>query len=294
MPTQQRRPLLDRIMRPGPSHNHPQLPPSGRAGRNLPAAITTAVVLVGALAATLVFAEHAFVALVVALCLAATWELGGAFARLGVRVPMAPVYVGTIGILVSAWSLGIEATMVSLYLTVFVLIAWRLMDGRGEAAITDVVTSVFTVVYVPFLASFVVLMLAAFHSPLIVAAYVAVTVSNDLGGWAAGVLFGKHPMVPKISPKKSWEGFAGSVLMCALVGVGAMHMLGGAWWWGIILGVAAAIVGTIGDLTESLIKREVGLKDMSNLLPGHGGVLDRLDSLLMTAPVFYVVFRIAL
>lgn len=293
MATENARSLLDRILAPGPTQDHVPLPASGRAGRNLPAAVTTAVVLIAVVVATLVLARPLFVALVVVLCLAAVWELGGAFARVGVRVPMPPLYVGTVGILVSAWALGIEATAVAVYLTVFVLIAWVLLDGRSSSATTDVVTSVFCVVYVPFLASFVVLIAQTPHGALAVAAYVAVTAANDIGGWGAGVLLGRHPMTPRISPHKSWEGFAGSVVLCAGAAAAALVVMGGQWWWGLVLGPAAAMVGTVGDLTESLIKREVGLKDMSNLLPGHGGVLDRMDSLLMTAPVFFVVLRAA-
>jgi len=286
------RSLLDRVMRPGPSRDHTPLVATGRAGRNLPAAVLTAVVLIGALGLALWLWQPGFVALVVLLALGATWELGGAFARTGVTLAMPPIYVGTVGILVSAWTLGPEAMLVAMYLTVFVVIAWCLLDGSVQGRIRDVITSVFTVVYVPFLASFVVLMLAVSHSPWWVVVFIAVTISNDIGGWAAGVLVGRHPMSPRISPKKSWEGFAGSVLMCAVVGVVSMMALGAAWWWGLVLGAATAVVGTVGDLTESMIKREVGLKDMSNLLPGHGGILDRLDSLLMTAPVFYVVLSL--
>lgn len=294
MATEPTRSRVERILRPGPTQDHPPLPASGRAGRNLPAAIATAVVLIGALTAGLVYWTPGFVAMVVALCLMATWELGGAFARTGVSVTMPPVYVGTVGILVSSWAMGPEATLVALFLTVFVIIVWRLMEGRGSSMVPDVVTSVFCVVYVPFLAAFVLLMRAESGSAAVVGLYVAITVSNDIGGWAAGVLLGRHPMSPRISPHKSWEGFAGSVLMCCGVGVAGAVLLGGQWWWGLVAGVLAAVVGTVGDLTESAIKREVGLKDMSNLLPGHGGVLDRMDSLLMSAPVLYLVLRAAL
>ena len=124
--------------------------------------------------------------------------------------------------------------------------------------------------------------------------YVLVTCFNDIGGWLAGIMFGKHPMAPRLSPKKSWEGFIGSLFFCILTGTGGFMLLGATWWWGVIAGICGCVCATIGDLTESLIKREVGLKDMSALIPGHGGVLDRVDSLVMTAPVFYVIFIFAL
>ncbi len=294
MATETGRSLREHIVRPGPTQDHTPLPSSGRAGRNLPAAVTTAVVLVGALGTTLVVANPLFVALVGVLCLGAVWELGGAFARVGVHVAMPPVYVGTVGILASAWTLGVAGALIAVYLTVFVIIAWRLLEESDDSAVRDIITSVFAVVYVPFLASFVILLLEEHRSALVVGTYVVVTIANDIGGWGVGVLFGRHPMIPRISPHKSWEGFAGSVLVCALVGAGMLEILHIGWAWGLLLGALGALVATIGDLTESMIKREVGLKDMSGLMPGHGGVLDRMDSLLMTAPVFYIVFRITL
>ena len=155
-------------------------------------------------------------------------------------------------------------------------------------------SSIFTAVYVPFLAAFVVLILRTHSSAAVIGTYVTITALNDLGGWAAGVLFGKHPMAPRLSPKKSWEGFAGSILSCVAGGIACFVALGASWWWGIIAGISACLVGTLGDLTESLIKREVGLKDMSRVVPGHGGLLDRVESLLMTAPIFHVIFVWAL
>jgi phosphatidate cytidylyltransferase len=126
--------------------------------------------------------------------------------------------------------------------------------------------------------------------------FLIMVVSSDTGGYAAGVLFGKHPMAPSISPKKSWEGFAGSVTFCVVAGVGlVVWMLDGDWWVGVALGLIAAVMATLGDLCESVIKRDLGIKDMSQVIPGHGGLMDRLDSLLATvAPIWlllhYAVF----
>jgi len=114
--------------------------------------------------------------------------------------------------------------------------------------------------------------------------WLIVVVCSDTGGYAAGVLFGKHPMAPSISPKKSWEGFAGSMLAGAIGGtLSVMLLLHAHWWVGLPYGLALVVCATGGDLVESLIKRDLGIKDMGNLLPGHGGLMDRLDSLLPTA-----------
>ncbi|WP_165217962.1 phosphatidate cytidylyltransferase [Schaalia sp. ZJ1691] len=285
--------VVGRILHPGPTREGEPLAETGRAGRNLPAAITTGVILVTALTLSLAFAHDLFSVVIAVLCMGAIWELGGAFARLGITIAAAPLYVGAVGILTCAWLLGAEALLFALYITVFAVITWRILEQRSASRIYDVVASIFVAVYVPFAASFFLLLLRDTGNPWAVGAVVAMVVASDTGGWAVGVLIGRHPMIPRISPKKSWEGFAGSVVAAIGVGVTFFALSQAHWAWGIAAGVAAAFIGTIGDLTESLIKREAGLKDMSRLLPGHGGVLDRVDSLLMSAPVLYVIISAA-
>jgi phosphatidate cytidylyltransferase len=151
---------------------------------------------------------------------------------------------------------------------------------------------------VPFLGAFVALLLAEKGDDGVrgVITFIVVTIASDIGGYAAGVLLGRHPMAPVISPKKSWEGFAGSVLACVLAGwLLVVHLLDGQWWVGVVLGVIAVVMATLGDLCESVMKRDLGIKDMSHVVPGHGGLMDRLDSLLATiAPIWlllhYLVF----
>jgi phosphatidate cytidylyltransferase len=143
---------------------------------------------------------------------------------------------------------------------------------------------------VPLLGSFAALMLAEGQGAARIVTFLLIVVMSDTGGYVAGVLFGKHPMVPKISPKKSWEGLAGSLIFGSVAGVCmAFFVLLVPFWVGIILGVALVAAGTCGDLVESMIKRDLGIKDMSSFLPGHGGVMDRLDSLLLAAPVAWLI-----
>lgn len=284
---------LSRIFQPEPTANVAPLPATGRAGRNLPAALGTAAVLITVVGLTLGLSGTSFVLFVMAMSLACLWELAGALARVGVKLALPPAYLGAIGMITCAWTLGSEATLIALYISVFAVVLWVLADSARQQRLNDIIASVFSVVYVPFFASFIVMMLRELHSPWLVLFSIALIAFNDLGGWAAGITFGKHPMAPRLSPKKSWEGFAGSVAACVAVGVVGIHLWGYTWWWGIPLGLAACVIGTVGDLLESLIKREVGLKDMSQLLPGHGGVLDRIDALLLFSPVFYFIIRTA-
>ena len=131
-------------------------------------------------------------------------------------------------------------------------------------------------------------MLALDNGPWRVAVFIALAVANDTGGYIAGVLFGKHPMAPTVSPKKSWEGFAGSVLLTLAVALPATYyLLEGTLLMGALLALLATFAATAGDLMESLLKRDLGVKDMSSLLPGHGGILDRVDSILVAAPVIF-------
>ena len=155
--------------------------------------------------------------------------------------------------------------------------------------------TVFCLIYVPFLASFVALLLAPDDGIARVLTFIAVTIASDTGGYVAGVLFGRHPLAPGISPKKSWEGLVGSVVGSMAAGVACMvWLVDGDWWVGLVLGVVVATAATLGDLTESLIKRDVGIKDMSQVLPGHGGIMDRLDSLLATVSVVWLVLHFLL
>lgn len=283
--------LVQRIIQPGPTPNAAPLPATGRAGRNMPAAVGTAVVLIAALIASLVYEPTAFVALAALAAMGGVWELTGAFARVGMKLALPPLYVGSVGIITCAWALGAEAVFVALYLTIFAIVLWVLADSSREERIHGIIASTFAAIYVPFFASFLVMMMRELQNPWLVAFMIGMIAANDTGGMWAGIFFGKHPMAPRLSPKKSWEGFVGSFLACSAVGVLGMHLLGHQLYWGVFLGAVGCVVGTLGDLLESLIKREVGLKDMSQILPGHGGILDRIDSMLLFAPVFYFIMR---
>jgi phosphatidate cytidylyltransferase len=263
---------------------------TSRAGRNLPAAIAVGVGLLALLAASLWFRPEPFVAFVVVAQSAALWELRSAFARRDIHIPLTPLIVGGAGMAVSAYAAGPEALLVAFMLTVGGVVVWRVLDGSGPGALRDAAAAVFAATYLPFMAGFVLLILDQPSGELRVVLFVLLAVANDVGGYVAGVMFGRHPLARSISPKKSWEGLAGSIVLAVVVGVaGSLWVLDTSWLLGVALGVLTAVTATAGDLAESLIKRDLDLKDMGSLLPGHGGVLDRLDSLVVTAPFVYLV-----
>ena len=277
----------------------------GRAGRDLPAAITSGVVLLAAIALSLLFWKTAFMVVVAIAVVVAIWELGRGFSAKGIDLPEQPLMIGGVVMVVVAYFWGSPALVTATAVTALVTMLWLLRRGV-DGYVQDATASVFSLIYIPFLGSFVALLLAEGEGPnggglddpgvQGILAFILVTIASDIGGYVAGVLFGKHPMAPVISPKKSWEGFAGSLAFCLLIGwMVVVYLLDGDWWVGLFLGLIAVVMATLGDLCESVIKRDLGIKDMSHVIPGHGGLMDRLDSLLATiAPVWlllhYAVF----
>jgi phosphatidate cytidylyltransferase len=278
-----------------PATPSPPVAPSSRAGRNLPAAIASGVVLGVAIIASLVFWKPAFMLIVVAAVLVAVWELGHAFATGEIRIAREPVMAGGVVMVLVAYFFGAPALVTTTAVTALVTMLWRLRGGIA-GYVMDTTAAVFTMLYVPFLGSFVALLLAEDRGDLAIVTFILVTVASDIGGYAVGVLAGRHPMAPIISPKKSWEGFAGSALSCIVVGwLTVEYLLDGDWWVGVVLGAIAVVMATLGDLCESVIKRDLGIKDMSQIVPGHGGLMDRLDSLLATAaPVWLLLHYLVL
>ncbi len=269
----------------------PVSPPS-RAGRDLPVAVGVGVGLGALVLASLFVVKEAFLVLAALAVVVSVWEVADAFAARRIAVSRVPVLVGGVGMLVSAFAGGEEALLSAFALTCLAVMVWRSLEG-ADGAVRDVAAGLFTAAYVPFLAGFAMLLLAADDGPRRIALFILVTIASDIGGYVAGVLFGRHPMAPSVSPKKSWEGLAGSVLVCLVAGaLGVVLLLDGPWWAGAVLGLAAALTATVGDLSESMLKRDLGIKDMGSLLPAHGGVMDRLDSLLPTAPVTYLLLAL--
>ncbi len=263
-----------------------------RAGRNLPVAIGVGAALGGLVFLTLLTVKATFLLYVGAAVAVALAELAGAFAKRGINIPVIPVAAGGAAVLTCTYWLGARPALAALALTVVVIFAWRL-PGGSSGYVKDVTAGVFALLYLPFLASFVLAMLSPADGPRRVLTFVILTVCSDIGGFFAGITLGhggRHLMAPAISPKKTWEGFAGSAAACLIAGALTLTlMLPGHLWQGLLTGAAAVLAATLGDLVESMIKRDLDIKDMGNLLPGHGGILERLDSLLVVAPVIWLL-----
>lgn len=276
---------------PGPPKPPP--PSDSRAGRNLPAAIITAVALLAVVGLSLFVWIDSFVVLVSLFMIVGLWEAAGAFSTRNFYIPVVPLWISSVIIPLSAWVWKDLGLLLSFFFCAFLVMVWRIRVG-GQWAARDSAAAMFALSWVGLLGGFAVLLAGMENGAWAVITFVILPVANDTGGYFAGVLFGRHPMAPSISPKKSWEGFVGSITLAVLIGIVCAHFaLDISWWWGIILGIACTIAATAGDLAESLLKRDLGVKDMGSIFPGHGGVLDRVDSVLVCAPVVYILLLAA-
>ncbi|MEO7260848.1 MAG: phosphatidate cytidylyltransferase [Jatrophihabitantaceae bacterium] len=264
-------------------------PAKSRTGRNLPAAIGVGAGLAILALGTLFLYRPSFVVLLSIAVAIGVYEMVAAVGTVEARPPLVPLLAGVLAMEAAAWFRGPDGLVGALLLTVLGLTVWRLGDG-ASGYLRDVAAGNLIALYIPFLAGFATLMAHADDGAARVVLFILTVVCSDTGGYAVGVVFGKHPMAPTVSPKKSWEGFAGSLLAGSVAGVlMIVFCFHQQWWQGVLFGVAIVATATLGDLGESMIKRDLGIKDMGKLLPGHGGVMDRLDSLLPCAPVAYLL-----
>ncbi|MGH3543451.1 MAG: phosphatidate cytidylyltransferase, partial [Mycobacterium sp.] len=211
-----------------------------------------------------------------------------------ILVALPPVLLGGQAMVWLAWPFGRDGVLIALVLTVLASLLWRFAGGAADY-VRDTSASLFTVMYVPGFAAFAALLVVPADGTARVLSFMLCGVASDIGGYAAGVLGGRHPMAPSISPKKSWEGFAGSLSAgIAVGGLALTYLLGGRWWQGVLFGAAIVVTATAGDLIESLVKRDLGVKDMGTLLPGHGGLMDRIDSLLPSAVASWLLLSLFL
>jgi phosphatidate cytidylyltransferase len=270
---------------------------SSRAGRDLPAAIGVGAFLGFGVIAILLFAPRVWVAVVAVAMVVATLEVTRRLTEGGYSIPLLPLLVGGQAMIWLTWPYGAAGALGAFGGTVVTCLIWRLLSGGLKAPpvnyLRDVAVTVFLATWIPLFGAFGVLLVYPDDGAGRVFCLMLGVVFSDIGGYTAGVLFGKHPMAPAISPKKSWEGLGGSLVFGIAVSVLAVEfLLEKPWWVGIPLGIMLVITGTLGDLIESQVKRDLGIKDMGTLLPGHGGLMDRLDSVLPSAVATWIVLTL--
>jgi phosphatidate cytidylyltransferase len=273
---------------------------NARTGRNLLAAIGIGLTLGGLFLVSLILVKWLFMILAAVFIGLTVFELASALRYAGRDVPRVASTVLAVATVPAAFFLGVEGLWLALLGAVVIISLWRLGEQLRPSHRTgprglfgDIGAGALVQVYVTFLAGLYVVLVGLEGGEWWTLASIIIVVVTDIGAYASGLAFGKHKLAPTISPAKTWEGFAGSIVVAVVAGILlGWLMLGQPWWVGLVMGVLLALVGTMGDLTESLIKRDLGVKDISTWLPGHGGFLDRLDSILPSAAVAYVIYLV--
>lgn len=267
---------------------------SSRAGRNLPAAVASGVVLAVIVVLSLFTYKVLFGVVVIIALAVAMREMVQAFGSRDIKIARVPAYGSVVLLPTVAYFAGPIWQLFATGALLLLVMLWRIRRGV-DGYVRDITASIFVIVYLPFMAGFLMLTLATDDGPWRVIVFILLTISNDIGGYFAGIFYGKHPIAASISPKKSWEGFAGSVLMQGIVGgLAFVFLLNAPWWQGVIAGLVLTITATGGDFAESAMKRDLGVKDMGTFLPGHGGMMDRLDSLIPNAFTSWALFTVFL
>jgi len=269
-----------------------------RTGRNLILAILIGLGFGLIMLFSLIIVKEAFMLVAAALAAFASLEIADAFRGSGRRVPRTPTVIAAVAMVPAAFYLTSAGLWCATIGGILFVALWRLIEecvpsrrGSGRALVRDLLSVTLIQIYVPFLAGFSVLLVAQPNGQWWTLAFLILVIAVDTGAYASGLAFGKHPMAPAISPKKTWEGFAGAAATSMVAGILlAVFMLHVSWWFGLVFGPVMLLTGTLGDLAESLIKRDLGVKDMSSWLPGHGGFLDRLDSILPSAAAAYALY----
>lgn len=275
----------------------PAAAPTSRAGRNLPAAIAVGSILGFGTIAVLIFAPKIWIGIVAVAVALGTHEVIQRLRDGGYSIPVIPLLVG--GQAMVWLTIPFQATglLGAFGGTIVVCLIWRLLSQGLKSQpvnyLRDVAVTILIAAWLPLFATFGALLVYPDDGGYRVLCMMLGVVFSDIGGYAAGVLFGKHPMVPAISPKKSWEGFAGSLVCGTTAAVLAVvFLLDQPAWVGLPLGIMLVCTATLGDLVESQVKRDLGIKDMGTMLPGHGGILDRIDGVLPSAVATWIVLSV--
>jgi phosphatidate cytidylyltransferase len=265
---------------------------NAKAGRKLLPSILVSLTLIALVWLTLAYARVLFALLVAIAVALGIREIARAFAAAGTHISTRTLIVATGGLTYAVWSAGVEGLAIATAIALPVLLISRLRKGPQDFVKSATATTL-ALIYLPFLAGFLILLARPDDGLARVMTFVVLVGCNDTFGYLVGVIFGKQPLVPKIRPKKSWEGLVGSIIFTSIGGaLSFYYILDLQWWIGALVALMIVFTATSGDLIESAMKRDLSLKDMGSLLPGHGGMLDRLDSVLLSAPALYFALEL--
>jgi len=263
-----------------------------KAGRKLLPSIGVGLALIGLAWFTLSYQRALFAIVVATAVILGVRELVRAFAARSIVISFNGLTVASIGLSYAAWVGGVAGLAIATAIAIPLLLIRALLQGPDGFVAKATGTS-FGLLYLPFLAGFLILLARPSTGFQRVMTFMILVGCNDTFGYIVGVLFGKHPLVPKISPKKTWEGLVGSLFFTMAGGALAFeYIMDIHWWIGLIVGMMIVFTATCGDLIESAMKRDLSLKDMGTLLPGHGGMLDRLDSVVLSAPAMWLALEL--
>jgi phosphatidate cytidylyltransferase len=263
-----------------------------KAGRKLVPSILVGLALLGIIFSTMAFVPILFALFVLLAVQLALHELSAAFNSRGIKANFPQLSVATTAVIASAWFGGLPGLSISIVVSIIGLLLLKLVNGTSEF-VKNATATTFALMYPGFISGFIFLLARSGDGFAYISVLVIMVGLNDTFAYLTGVILGKHPMAPKISPKKTWEGFIGGLIFTATGSAFAFHyLLEQEPWIGVLAGIAGTLAATVGDLIESAIKRDLSLKDMGTLLPGHGGMLDRLDAALITAPVFWCIIEL--
>ena len=263
-----------------------------KAGRKLVPSIVVGLSLLGLIWFSLSVYKELFLVVLGTAVVLGIREIVRAFNSRSIAISFPSLSIAAVALLGAAWIDGIAGLAIATAISFPILLIRLLLNGP-EGFVGKATATTFTLLYLPFLAGFHILLATPSNGFQRVMTFVVLVGCNDTFGYFVGVLFGKHPLVPTISPKKTWEGLAGSVVFTIVGGCLAFHyIMNMDWWIGIIVGLMIVFTATCGDLIESAMKRDLSLKDMGTLLPGHGGMLDRLDSVVLSAPAMWLALEL--
>jgi len=263
-----------------------------KAGRKLLPSIAVGLSLIALVWFTLSYQREIFAIVVAVAVILGLRELVRAFAARGIVISFNTLTLAAIGLSYAAWVGGVAGLAIATAIAFPLLLIRALLQGP-DGFVAKATATTFGLLYLPFLAGFLILLARPSTGFQRVMTFMVLVGCNDTFGYIVGVLLGKHPLVPKISPKKTWEGLAGSIIFTVIGGCLAFkYIMDMHWWIGIIVGLMIVFTATCGDLIESAMKRDLSLKDMGTLLPGHGGMLDRLDSVVLSAPAMWLALEL--